>query len=134
MSAGLVPSGAREGGCIPGLSPSFRGVAGHPCHSLACRASHVQWCSPCVCVSVSKCPPFYQDTRHVGLGPIQLPHFNLMVCEDLLFQSSHLHRYRGLGLQHLLLGRGNAVQPIRGAEGLLCSPYTRGHGSVSYGV
>lgn len=125
MSAGLVPSGAPEGESIPGLSPSFWGVAGHPCHSSAHRASHVQWCAPCMCVSVSKCSPFYQDTSHVGLGPIQLPHFNLMVWEDLLSIKSP-SQVQGVGTSASFAGGGgHSSTHKRGKRGFVLTLHER---------
>lgn len=73
---------------VPGLSPPSSGLR----HSWACS-----WHSPYVvtssfpnaCLSLYPNFPFYKNTNHTRLGPIQLPHLNLIICKDYFQIGSH---------------------------------------------
>ena len=69
MPAQLAPS---QGESVPGLSPWLAGDCLHP-HMLP---------SPCKCLSPNS--PFYKATRHMGVGPTLLTHFNFIASVIVL--------------------------------------------------
>lgn len=56
-------------------------------------------------VHVSLCVPYYKDTVILDQGPPLVTltcHFHLTICKDPHSKSGHVHRFCGLGLQHIL--------------------------------
>ena len=69
--------------------------------------------SLCVCSSVSKPPSLSLIKIPVtGFRSTLIQYDFIYICKDLIYKYGHIHRYQGLGFEHIFLGTQFNSQPV----------------------